>query len=174
MSDLSAFYGPNAGYVLELYDRYVEDASAVGDDWQQFFASFDPGMLEAAVMESRGAAPAQMAGADLQKVVAAVQLATGIREYGHLAVQTDPLGGPPPGAPEVEPETYGLTDDDLKSLPASVVGGAAAEGAATALDAIQRLCERYTTTLGFDYDHVQIAEERAWIHDAAETGRYDV
>ena len=55
MSDLSAFYGPNAGYVLELYDRYVEDASAVGDDWQQFFASFDPGMLEAAVTESRQA-----------------------------------------------------------------------------------------------------------------------
>src|SRR5690606_5319382 len=145
-----------AGYVLELYDRYVEDASAVDDDWQQFFASFDPGMLEAAVGESRGVgvAPAQMAGADLQKVVAAVQLATGIREYGHLAVQTDPLGGPPPGAPEVEPETYGLTDDDLTSLPASVVGGAAAEGASTALEAIQRLRDRYMTTLGFDYDHV--------------------
>jgi 2-oxoglutarate dehydrogenase E1 component len=176
MSDLSAFYGPNAGYVLELYDRYVEDVSAVDPEWQQFFSSFDPGMLESAIGESRAdvAAPAQMPAADLQKVVATVQLATGIREYGHLAVQTDPLGGPPPGAPEVEPATYGLTDDDLKSLPASVVGGPSAEGASTALDAIQRLRERYMTTLGFDYDHVQIAEERAWLHDAAETGRYDL
>ena len=25
MSDLQAFYGPNAGYVLEQYDRYLSD-----------------------------------------------------------------------------------------------------------------------------------------------------
>ena len=173
MSDLSAFYGPNAGYVLELYDRYAEDASSVDPEWQQFFASFDPGMLEAAVTESRGA-PATMAAPDLQKVIGAVQFATGIREYGHLAVQTDPLGGPPPGAPEVEMATYGITEDDLKTLPATVVGGPAARGAANALEAIQTLRERYTTTMGFDFDHVQIAEERAWLQEAVESGRYNL
>ena len=30
MSDLDAFHGPNAGYVLDLYDRYLESADSVG------------------------------------------------------------------------------------------------------------------------------------------------
>jgi 2-oxoglutarate dehydrogenase E1 component len=184
MSDLSAFYGPNAGYVLELYDRYIEDPSSVDVETQQFFASFDPGTLDAVVeaggnrgtgvISSTAPLSASVANVDLQKIIGAVQLATGIREYGHLAVQTDPLGGPPPGAPEVEIAKYGITEDDLTALPASVVGGPAADGATNALDAITRLRERYTSTLGFDFDHVQIAEERAWLQDAAESGRYDV
>ncbi len=32
MSDLRAFYGPNAGYVLELYERYAADPAAVDDE----------------------------------------------------------------------------------------------------------------------------------------------
>ena len=32
MSDLSAFHGPNAGYVLDLYDRYLQDPSSVDPD----------------------------------------------------------------------------------------------------------------------------------------------
>ena len=32
MGDLSVFYGPNAGYVLEQYDQYVADpAAAIGE-----------------------------------------------------------------------------------------------------------------------------------------------
>src|SRR5699024_1410518 len=71
-------------------------------------------------------------------------------------------------------ETYGLTDDDLKAMPPDVVGGPLADGASSAHEAIQRLRKRYTSTLAFDYDHVQIAEERTWLHQAAETGQYDV
>ena len=32
MSDLSAFHGPNAGYVLDLYDRYLQDPTSVDPD----------------------------------------------------------------------------------------------------------------------------------------------
>ncbi len=34
---LDAFYGPNAGYVLELYDRYLVDPSTVDPATQDFF-----------------------------------------------------------------------------------------------------------------------------------------
>src|SRR5688500_12281109 len=118
MSDLSAFYGPNAGYVLELYDRYTEDPSSVDADMQQIFASFDPSTLDTAVTEARGTAAAWVADVDIQKIIGAVQLATGLREYGHRDVHRDPIGSPPPGAPEIENETYGLSEDDLKKIPA--------------------------------------------------------
>jgi len=167
MSDLSAFFGPNAGYVLELYDRYQEDPESVDPETRQYFDTFTPTFLT-----TPNAASAT--GVDVAKIAAVVGLASGIREYGHLAVQTDPLGGPPPGAPELEAATFGLTDEDLASIPAAAVGGPLAQGAANAGEAIRRLRQRYTSTMGFDFDHVQIAEERQWLLEAAETGKYDV
>ena len=29
MSDLEAFYGPNAGYVLELYEHYLQNPASI-------------------------------------------------------------------------------------------------------------------------------------------------
>ncbi len=171
MSDLRAFFGPNAGYVLELYDRYVADPESVDADSRAFFEAFTP-TLPAATQMAVAATPAT--GADLGKVAAAVALATGIREYGHLAVPLDPLGSEPPGAPELDPATYGLTDDDLKAMPAEVVGGEVANGAANAAEAIERLCNRYTSRIGFDFDHVQEADERAWLNNAVESGDFEI
>lgn len=175
MSQLEVFYGPNAGYVLEQYDQYLSDPEKVATEFQEFFSSFDPATLEAAA--SGAESPAVMAAApredQIEKIVAAVTLATGIREYGHLAVPLDPIGTPPPGAPEIENSTYGITDEDLRQIPASAVGGMAAEGASNAYEAMARLRHRYTTRMGFDFDQVQIAEEREWLESAAESGEFD-
>ena len=173
MSDLRAFFGPNAGYVLELYDRYVADPESVDADSRAFFEAFSPPTSPESLRAPAGA-PATGPGIDLKKVAAAVGLATGIREYGHLAVPLDPLGSDPPGAPELDPQTYGLTEDDLTSMPAEVVGGEAANGAANAAEAIQRLRTRYTTQIGFDFDHIQVADERAWLNAAVESGDFEV
>ncbi|HEV2128704.1 MAG TPA: 2-oxoglutarate dehydrogenase E1 component [Thermomicrobiales bacterium] len=174
MSDLHTFFGPNAGYVLELYDRYLADPGSVDAESRAFFESFTP-PTEDGAQPTPGVATA-VAGStvDLLKVAAAVNLATGIREYGHLAVPLDPLGSEPPGAPELDPATYGITEDDLKSTPAEIVGGEAADGAANAFEAIERLRRRYTTRIGFDFDHVQESDERIWLNDAVESGRFEV
>ena len=78
-------------------------------------------------------------------------MATGIREYGHRAARLDPLGSPPPGDPELEPATHGLRETDLERLPASAIGGPAAEGAANARVAVERLRAIYCGTTGYDY-----------------------
>src|SRR5262245_33606379 len=109
MSDLRAFYGPNAGYVLELYDRYLADPASVDPELRVFFADFTPtlpstnGLAKAAT--ATAVAPAVRAAeapsaVDVQKIVGAAALALGIREYGHLAARIDPLGSEPHGAPE--------------------------------------------------------------------------
>src|SRR5690606_33368098 len=48
------------------------------------------------------------------------------------------------------------------------------EGAANAAEAMARLRYRYTTRMGFDFDQVQIAEEREWLENAAESGEFDI
>jgi 2-oxoglutarate dehydrogenase E1 component len=173
MSDLGAFLGPNAGYVLELFDRYLADPESVDADSRAYFETFTPpsdGVSTTTI--AMAPAAAAVSTADLKKAAAAASLADGIRDNGHLAVQLDPLGGAPIGAPELEPSFYGITEADLESLPADVIGGQVAEGARNAAEAIAKLRQRYEGRIGFDFDHVQIATERAWLTNAIESGKY--
>ena len=167
MSDWQDFYGPNAGYVAELYERFLSDPSAVDPATRALFARWRPPSPP-----RPAAAVAPVAAVDVARAVAASNLAQAIRAYGHLAARLDPLGGEPHGDPALDPATHGLAEADLAALPASVVGGPAAEGAASALEAIAALRRIYCDTSGFEFDHDHDAEERAWLREAVETGRF--
>src|SRR5262249_13832899 len=124
MTTWDAFYGPNAGYALELYERYRQDPQAVDEASRAFFERAAPPAEISADGATPGAvAPVTVAASTAQvaKIVAAARLARGIREYGHMAAQIDPLGAPPPGDPMLDAATHDLTDSDLVALPASIV-----------------------------------------------------
>ncbi|MEP7199282.1 MAG: 2-oxoglutarate dehydrogenase E1 component [Chloroflexota bacterium] len=156
------FHGPNFGYLVELYDRYVQDPNAVDEATRNYFAQRQPSTVAISTMRSLPD----------EKIVGAVDLAHAIRGYGHLAARLDPLGREAVGDPLLEPASHGLSDDDLRHLPASVVGGPVATNASDALDAIQRLRAIYSFTTGYDYDHVRAPAERDWLRYAAESGRF--
>src|SRR5579863_7806545 len=165
MYNLDSFYGPNAGYVLERYDRYLQDPASVDEEERALFASWPP---EASTMlreEQAGNAnvpePLHVA-----HIVAASALAHSIRERGHLGAQLDPLGREPLGDPALLPQYYGINDEILSLLPAQVVGGHSAEGARNALEAIARLRALYSGTLSYEFDQVKSPVERAWLRDA--------
>src|ERR687893_1338456 len=179
MSDLSAFHGPNAGYVLDLYDRYLHDPTSVDPDTRATFEHVDPVEIEAlATARARSGAPPVATSAptgpiyDVSAVVGAAALAQAIRDYGHLDVQVDPLGTPPHGAPELHPTFYGLTDAQLATLPVESVPWPVSPGANNAKEAIDDLRRIYSGGIGYDFDQVQIAEERAWLREAVESGHY--
>src|SRR3546814_19249291 len=48
----------------------------------------------------------------------------------------------------ISPAAHGLTEDDLRGLPASYVGGPIATGTANALEAIQAMRRIYSSTTG--------------------------
>ena len=179
MSDLSAFHGPNAGYVLDLYDRYRQDPNSVDPDTRATFERVDPAEIEAlAAARPRSGAPPVATSAptgpiyDVSAVVGAAALAQAIRDYGHLDVQLDPLGTPPHGAPELHPTFYGLTEAQLAALPVESIPWPANPDATNAKEAIDDLRRIYSGGIGYDFDQVQIAEERAWLREAAESGQY--
>ena len=162
--NLERFSGVNAGYVLELYERYRQDPESVDPATREVFASWAP--AEAVDASSKPASP------PIHVIVGAANLAESIRRYGHLAARIDPLGSTPPGDPSLSPRAHGITDDDLRSLPAALVGGPAAESSASAFEAIEKLRRIYCSTTGFDYAHVFVPEERQWLREAAESGRF--
>src|SRR5690606_1010635 len=118
------------------------------------------------------ATAAPPSGPPTDKVMGAENLATAIQEYGHHADHIDPLGlANPPGDPALHPSAHGITEADLRQLPAMLIGGPVAE-TAHAGQAIARLREIYSSTIGYDYDHIRLPDERAWLRDAAESRRF--
>lgn len=158
------FHGPNAGYVIELYERYRDDPQSVDESTRRLFAQWTPSL-------TAGPPPAESPSAlDYRGAMGVVNLAQAIREYGHLEASLDPLGREAPGDPTLSPEYYGLSEADLRELPASLVGGPCGERCGNALEALEELRQIYSTTIGYDYDHLRVPEERQWLRDAAEEG----
>ncbi len=235
MTDLDVFHGPNAGYVLDLYERYLEDPDSVDAATRALFDAWtadtgngsgvfqndgpapatapsvqangvatvadyaetpppvqEPGEAAAAEYPTNGLmaqadpvpAPAQPANKpaavpfadippdEVDLIVHAARLVRLIRELGHLEAHIDPLGSEPPGDPGLELETHNLTTEALAALPANVVSGPLSGGAQNALEAIGKLRRAYSGPIGYEDDHVQNHEERQWMRDAVETGRF--
>ena len=179
MSELDQFHGPNAGYVLDLYDRYLANPESVDPETRAAFVKWQP--IEPAGPKRNGFKPSTdglrpaspiPSEIDVTTVVHAARVARMVRERGHLTAHIDPLGSAPPGDPGLELSTYNLTTADLAALPASVVSGPLAEGAANALEALGRLRKAYSGSIGYEDDHIQVHEERKWLVDAIETGRF--
>jgi len=174
------FHGPNAGYILELYERYQQDPDAVDDDTRRFFEQNGHELVRLAERDGHedgvetAVSAASPADFDLpfEKIMGAVNLAQAIRDYGHLDAQLDPLGSDPPGEAALKLEYHKVTVEDLRQLPASLIGGPLAPQAENAYEAIQALRDIYATTVGYDYDHLRHAEERDWLREAAETRRF--
>ncbi len=156
------FHGPNAGYVLELYERYRSDPASVDAATRAYFDQWTPPPTTPTTPPT----PA------IDKIVDVVNLAQAIREYGHLQAQLDPLGSPPPDDQALGLAAYGLTEEDLAQLPVSLIGGPLVERLSNALEAIQALRLVYSATTGYDYEHVRVTEEREWLRHMAESSQF--
>jgi 2-oxoglutarate dehydrogenase E1 component len=163
------FQGVNEGYVLELYDKWRADPQSVDQSARKFFAQWTPGQPD---FRTSGPQDPRTSGPhDPATIVGAVNLAQSIRRYGHLAAQLDPLGGRPLGDPALLAETHGVTEADLRSMPASFMRGHVPD-AETMWDLVERLRQIYCSTTGYDTAHIFVPDERRWLREAVETGRY--
>ncbi len=159
------FQGVNLGYVLELYERYLRDPSSVDAGARAFFKHWKP------PAEVRGV-PEAFPVAETDKIVGTVNLAESIRKFGHMDARIDPLGSDPRGDYSLRPESHGVSEDDLRRLPASLIVGPIAAGKSNAFEVIQALRKVYCSSTGYDYAHLRDPEERRWLHEAAESGRF--
>ncbi len=161
--------------MLEQYERYRQSPDAVDGVTRAFFDQNPPpaDFLELTPAKGRDVEPGT-SGLDPQKVSAAFNLAQSIRSYGYFAARLDPLGSEPPGDRSLLLETHHLTEADLETIPAAVLGGVAGTRLPTAREAVQYLRKVYSGSVGHDYLQVRNAEERAWLREAAEMGRFSV
>jgi 2-oxoglutarate dehydrogenase E1 component len=167
MDSLQQFGVFNAAYVDELYERYRINPESVDSQTRAVFdrwSAADPWLTDRASVDASVPACGQ--------IVRAVSYIESIRKFGYMDAHIDPLGGSPPGDPSLAPETHGITEAELRRLPADIAVGSIAEGKANALEVVKALRRIYCSAIGYDYAHLRGPEEREWLRQAAESGRF--
>ena len=140
---MAGVHGPQPWVRIELYDRYRKDPQSVDPETRALFAQWTP-PADIDDEPQLDASPSA-----LRIAVGAVNLAQAVRRYGHLAAQLDPLGSRPVGDPALLPATHGVTEEDLRRLPANLVSSPLCDGLSTMLevvDTFRRLTARRPAT----------------------------
>jgi 2-oxoglutarate dehydrogenase E1 component len=175
----SQFYGPNLGYVMEMYEQYLEDPDSVDPELKQLFEQWGAPTTEAERFEySESAAKTHQTfrlpenPTIFSKLVAAVKLADNIRHYGHLAADVNPLNNQNKDSHRIELSEFDLTEEDLKEIPVPFICPHAPSHVRNGLDAINHLRKIYTDKIAFEFSQVHNLEEKNWLIKEIESGAY--
>ncbi|QHT61609.1 2-oxoglutarate dehydrogenase E1 component [Paenibacillus lycopersici] len=176
------YYGPNLGYIEEMYERFLRNPNDVDAAVRESFEKWGPPPSVAAGGNANVVPPLRVTndGSNsirtidpnfLKKIVDAGKLVRNIRTFGHLAADNDPLGfAPAPDTRLIEPSTFNLTAEDLEAIPASLIWEEAPASIKTGKQAINHLKNVYTKSFGFEFAHIHEQDERYWLHRQAELG----
>ncbi|MEM7454208.1 MAG: 2-oxoglutarate dehydrogenase E1 component, partial [Planctomycetota bacterium] len=155
-------------YIDSLYEDYLSDPESLSSDWQQFFGDFDPEAEFNSVALPHD--PSQIS-SDAAKSLAMLQdrvdqLIRGFRVRGHLEANIDPLGRPRKTNCELNPESYGLSPEDLeRTFSARTVDG---KNFKKLEDLINQLRQTYCRSIGVQFMHIDDKEARFWIQNRVE------
>ncbi len=147
------------------------------DDWPpqingELTAALDTNWPETAELGEKigarlnGAEQADVRAATLDSV-RAIMMIRAYRFRGHLAAALDPLGIEPPGThPELDPISYGFTQDDFdRPIFIDFVLGLET---ATIREMLEILRRTYCGTVALEFMHISDPEEKAWLQERIE------
>ncbi|MFS0637520.1 2-oxoglutarate dehydrogenase E1 component [Mesobacillus foraminis] len=168
-SVLSGFHGPNLGYVIELYEKYLEDPNSIDSEMKDYFDQGNiPGYEEKTITPEAPNTFNQPN--DTKKIISAIRMADYIRDFGHLSADINPLLAEPQKNPLIEPEEWGLTREDLEKIPANLICPSAPQSVQNGAEAMDHLKKVYTSTIAFEFDQVHDLEEVNWLKEKVENG----
>ncbi|MDA0837069.1 MAG: 2-oxoglutarate dehydrogenase E1 component [Planctomycetota bacterium] len=94
------------------------------------------------------------------------QLVRAFRVRGHMIAMVDPLGRERPTPPELEPEFYGLSKEDLtQTFSTSTIHG---PEKLTLFEILARLANTYCRFIGVQYMHIDDLQIKRWLEERME------
>jgi 2-oxoglutarate dehydrogenase E1 component len=186
----TALSGGNAGFIEDLYEKFLQDPASVDPAWAKYFGNLmGTSAREIAHGEVRerlltlqerppsAASPASPEPSAAGDVASAKQGAVSrlIQVYanrGHLIANLDPLGLQERAQPYVlNLEYFGLSDADLETEFFTNSRNAAIAGRSKLKDILSTLKFIYCDTIGAEFAHVSDSEERIWLQDNFQSQR---
>ncbi len=182
MSDLrtffqnsSSFYGSNASFIEELYERFLDNPESIDPSWQKQFQALaikhNYEIAHSPIVE-RFAQLAQKSQGRLAKLQgfteesvkkqsAVARLINHYRVRGHQIAQNNPLGKTTTMPPDLDPSYYGLSVLDMDTLfdTGTLQGGQHS----TLRDIIANLEQIYCGSIGAEFMHIVDTPTRRWI-----------
>ena len=175
-------------YLEEMYERYLQDPSAVPQTWQQYFDGLpqvngvDTEALHSPIKDyfRAYAAKPQLFAAESsgdtasleqeRKQVKVLQLINAFRVQGHFHAKTNPLDENAPAfVKELTLEYHALSQSDLNTK--FNTGSLFAPDQMTLRDIHAQLEQTYCGSIGVQYMHTTSTEQKRWIQQRLETIR---
>ncbi|MFI3120606.1 MAG: thiamine pyrophosphate-dependent enzyme, partial [Methylococcaceae bacterium] len=181
--DSSSLYGSNAGFVENLYERFLEDPDSVEPSWQKEFSEIHQGAdFEAPhspvierfaqlALKSQGRL-AKLQGfteESVKKQSAVARLINHYRVRGHQIAANNPLGKTQPPPPDMDPAYYGLSEPDMDTL--FDTGALYGVDRLPLRDIIANLQEIYCGSIGSEYMHIVDTHIRRWFINRLESSK---
>ncbi|MEI6065791.1 MAG: thiamine pyrophosphate-dependent enzyme, partial [Methylococcaceae bacterium] len=182
--DSSSFQGSNAGFIENLYERFLEDPESVEPSWQKEFKVLQQGSayetphspvverFAQLAVKSQGRL-AQLQGfteESVKKQAAVSRLINHYRVRGHQIANSNPLGKTSPPPPDMDPAYYGLSDPDMDTLfdTGALFGGI---DRLPLRNIIANLADIYCGSIGSEYMHIVDTQIRRWLISRMESSK---
>ena len=163
-----AFDGLNVNYLLDQYDIYLSDKSKVDDSLIPIFKVWDA-LDNATTIEDTVDNSVAVDIEELAIVVVKIaDLIQNIRIHGHRQADIFPLEKREP-LKIFELDHYGLDEEDLKEIPATVFNNSPEFEGKSALDLVADLKNVYIADIGYDIGHID-PKEKEWFRQKIEQG----
>lgn len=166
------FYGPNMGYVEEQYEVFKEDPNAVDSTLKTMFETYGAPAWPEEETEQPVKNGNGFSKDDVRKITAALRTIDAIRRFGHLEADVYAVGSRNDKTNLLDSNTYGISEEELKDIPATWLVEDSPSHIETGYDFVQYIRNIYTGKISFEYDHVNSEEERKWLLDRIEHGTF--
>ncbi|MCA8982887.1 MAG: 2-oxoglutarate dehydrogenase E1 component [Planctomycetaceae bacterium] len=170
-------------FLESMYEQYLTTPDKLSEDWRNYFAQLDQDGSESLTARVRPRhkpfsifnppslsdgglrRPQRMEVAGRQERLD--QLIRNFRVRGHILADIDPLGKKRGKPPELKPEFYGFTEDDMdRRFSTSWMGGPEVR---TLRQIMQWLRMTYCRSIGVQFMHIDSLRVREWLQTRMET-----
>ncbi len=115
--------------------------------------------------------PAREGGERILPLIArAARVVQAFRDYGHQLARIDPLGGAPPGHPQLDPAFFGTSMEELSEVPSSLIFEEGNDEPIT--EVLERMRAQYCGSIGYQFEHLEDPEKVRWLWSQVESGRH--
>lgn len=168
----SILNGANTSFLQDLLKAYRQNPADVDTSWRSFFDEFADDLAQEEIIfppkrAVKTTESSQSIATDTLLSIRALMMIRAFRVRGHLAAQLDPLNIEKlTYHPELDPARYGFDESNMDKH--VFIDNVMGIESSSIRNIINKLKSIYCGTIGFEFMHIQDAEQKSWLQERIE------